>query len=1325
LGLSDVFVGRQQVVLQAKLLHMLLPLQQAAADAAQPDAQQQQQQEDGTDVQQDTLSNLDPGVLLEVLRRVQGFVSGLAQARVEQQQQVLPQLQQQLQRLATAVKEEKGDSTAAGRIGSSSSSSPPGVQHSDNVTTEAAEVVIDAPQPLRLEPPTAAELLGLGNLLQLLLLERQRQHQWLIEQLDQLNGTADHALQEELQLLILKIKQGDWEMMTRGMQILSGREPLEFIQYLQQRHTHICQPTGLHEELLADEVQRTGDNLHLLLTGPSWLGLERLVQQPQQQLPFWAACADAEAVRQQISSKSNHTRANALDPKHHNVIVRYLAGKGLAPPGGWGSAPQRGWSIFSIDDEDAEQAKDRWQKTQLQVLLYRHAGLTEQQAQQMADTCVALHTRLLELEVTAAALGGRVPLEVLATLQKAAPSAANSSSSSSEVLPGVRPGSLTNQLIREIELARQAMTLYCGVLGQFGIASLLVRAALIQLPGQQANSNQPPPAAAAVPSKQQLLERLAILKQLQQLLDSALETMTDQIRHLSLKLLQQPQQEELQGLLQLQQFEAASNARQLHSLQQLLQLALKLTPPAAGVLAAALQQSCQQQWELFQQVTHFMSVARANVETWQPAAAVLNDAFGFLAVGKLIGHVQQQQQQQQQEGGDILQLYEGFVQMAVQHYSYWAAGSSSSSDVLSSGTQSTPEAPTAAAAVQYLPLQMYLLWAFDEHAAALLLDTLDSSLAQPIAAALRSGVMVHEAECNNVQQAKELCETLQQILCNQQQQPKQWQALYLQGRGQLEKLTGQLGVIAQRLRALGGVLQAWNGLLQQLLQHAYEMHSLTGLLQRRLLLNLQMTRVGGQTKQEAEAAAAAAAAAEPGASSSSSKEGGVGSSTAAQLSTATSTQQQQLLRRLSLLHATAAVLCSQSVQSGAAEIAQLAADTASEAQKADTLAGAAVVPPVPANSSISSARQQVSELLASIRDACRVADNAHSRMTQPKGPGVWLLVASAAAGLGLLASLGLWQLPADAKGCSEGAAAFYAIAIHDSSSSSKAGTAGAGIDSSSSSSSAPGLQATAQQQAALLQAYAADLSEDDGSHLVDVLEELAGRKGLSGKLAVSLHGSSSSSSWRSRLPRRRLLQLMQQHCSSSSTSSPTGAAADGAEIAQAAGGSSNSLGLNDALWALLLATKPSVAAALHCNSIPPALRSYEAFERAVLGWPPATDAAEVQQQYPQQGDSGSSNATCSCGKPGIDYAYAVADTAFREEELGSDLAAALAATGMRDLYRLGTVNRAVCGDAACVARELQQLAQNGPPAVFQQGEVVSMALTAVRRDLLRLPDEYR
>jgi hypothetical protein len=125
------------VLLQASLLHMLLPLQQAllTAEAAAADTSASTGRQTArlaatgdcaiTNPQPHDVNNahahmsdqgLDLAVQMEVLRRVQGFVSGLADARLEQQQQVLPQLQQQLQQLAATVdvlakKQEPGDST--------------------------------------------------------------------------------------------------------------------------------------------------------------------------------------------------------------------------------------------------------------------------------------------------------------------------------------------------------------------------------------------------------------------------------------------------------------------------------------------------------------------------------------------------------------------------------------------------------------------------------------------------------------------------------------------------------------------------------------------------------------------------------------------------------------------------------------------------------------------------------------------------------------------------------------------------------------------------------------------------------------------------------------------------------------------------------------------------------------------------------------------------------------------------------------------------------------------------------------------------------------
>jgi hypothetical protein len=211
LQLHPTFLGRQQVLLQARLLHTLLPLQQAAAApaaAAAPQAssattsrhalhpnqstgllrkQFQRRKHKAPSQQQhfnqpaNTSTSLDPGVLLDVLRRVQGFVSGLAEARVEQQQQVLPQLQ----RLATAGKHPaEGLVTQHPTTSASSSTANTDATTATHTTSSSSSSDVAAASVLQLQPqqltvPGFAELLDFGNLQQLLLLlERHHlQHQ--------------------------------------------------------------------------------------------------------------------------------------------------------------------------------------------------------------------------------------------------------------------------------------------------------------------------------------------------------------------------------------------------------------------------------------------------------------------------------------------------------------------------------------------------------------------------------------------------------------------------------------------------------------------------------------------------------------------------------------------------------------------------------------------------------------------------------------------------------------------------------------------------------------------------------------------------------------------------------------------------------------------------------------------------------------------------------------------------------------------------------------------------------------------------------------------
>lgn len=153
------------------------------------------------------------------------------------------------------------------------------------------------------------------------------------------------------------------------------------------------------------------------------------------------------------------------------------------------------------------------------------------------------------------------------------------------------------------------------------------------------------------------------------------------------------------------------------------------------------------------------------------------------------------------------------------------------------------------------------------------------------------------------------------------------------------------------------------------------------------------------------------------------------------------------------------------------------------------------------------------------------------------------------------------------------------------------------------------------------------------------------------------------------------------------------------------------------VWQLLMAVKPSAARALHSCQLPQQCRSFEAYETAVLQWPPA-----AAQQQPATADSqtaveqiinscsGADDAgsTCvHCGEPGYSYearcllltpaavaavaAAANTHSCIHIETLPGGEGEACDATVIR-------VQRAVCAAADCIAAAVCQLAAAGPPA---------------------------
>jgi hypothetical protein len=323
----------------------------------------------------------------------------------------------------------------------------------------------------------------------------------------------------------------------------------------------------------------------------------------------------------------------------------------------------------------------------------------------------------------------------------------------------------------------------------------------------------------------------------------------------------------------------------------------------------------------------------------------------------------------------------------------------------------------------------------------------------------------------------------------------------------------------------------------------------------------------------------------------------------------------------------------------------------------------------------------------------------------------------------LVAVLGLWQVPPDAKGCSKNDEQALRPAADGSSS-------GSSTYADKEVSWEDVFVAQTEQQAKLLELHAVDLGLGDAQSLIVVLRHLEVQQPDLQPDQQS-NGSSSSAAG-SGLPRKRVLRVMQQHCS---TSQAKGAAADSEDETECIGEEA----LLHAVWGLLLATKPSVAAALHCSSLPAACRSYDAFELAVLGWPPQQELAAADAEPSQQQCSSGDGrlVLCSCGKLGHVFGYLSIEDhqALLAERQAAGPAAAAAAGDDDDDDDSSNgdwhdpspgMARAVCSDPVCVARLLQQLAQQGPPVELEMDEALTMHLMhAVQKDLMRVPEEFR
>jgi hypothetical protein len=1287
-------------VLQARLLHMLLPLQQAAADAGQPGARQQQQQNDlGLDLPEQ--HSCEMTVQLEVLRRVQGFVSGLAQARIEQQQQVLPQLQQQLKQLAAALDQDKcqPDSSQDAVVGHATLSNGDGasddaasVDSSEEADEAAAAAEVGAARQC-LNYPSLAELLGFGNMQQLLLLERQREVELFAGQFETFEVTDENDLTPE-QVQLLNALEAQL-LQTHPQLSDDDATALLFQRFWTQQ---------LQQSLLR-QLHNFQDGRNLLLTSGHWIGLESLLRQPQRQLALWAACADAEELRQFCDPTFNHSEEYSISQgclSNFDVRLQWeLARRGWAPPGGWGAPP-------SSSKAELLRAANLWQQEQLPQLLHHHAGLSEAQAVDVREVCVALQRALICLERRGAALAYRQQYDVLLTMQKLRPlevlQAACTSSTTAELFPGFWLHYLEQSLGDTDHDQLHQQCLHSGPASMFGLASLLVRAALCQLPGQQPSSAQPAAAAAAPAELQeQLRERCALLFELSKLVQKMDDAGIQQYMQLRRR---------GDGYFDQGPYQQFRSQQQQQCLQRLLELAVKLPPLKAANLATTLIRAGRELQLLQDRLTANLLDRALSQRIQCNAIAALCTVHGMLNLSTVLHYVQQQQHQQ---------LQQALQQLMLQHCLTWAAGSSSSDVCAESCSKSSlfnmtqgPRGCLAATATRCglsLPVQPHDALLVLINAANYLLDAVEPCVAGWISKVLTEGLEARKISITEADAVDQDRETLQQLL-GTQMPAKEWQQYYQQSRGQLERVRGRLPALAAQLKAASQTLSEWTWSLQQLLQAADALSSLVRAVKRSLMSVVQVVQQG--------------AAAEP------QQPADEDRGTAADAAAAKQQLQQQLPllhKRLALLQAASSALRSPALRSKSDDLGRLRDRVRGQSSHAEMVAKTAVVPPATASSNSVQVQHSVCDTLGAIRSVCNAIRDAQYEIKLEGGAAEGLGVAAAAAGLGLVAALGLWQVPPDAKGCSKNDEQALRAAADVSGSGSSSNNADKEV------SWEDVFVAQTEQQARLLELHAVDLGLADVQSLIVVLRHLKVQQPELQPDQQS-NGNGSSSAAGSGLPRKRVLRVMQQHCTTSQETKAA-AAADSKDGTDCIGEEA----LLHALWGLLLATKPSVAAALHCSSLPAACRSYDAFERAVLGWPPQQEPAAADVEPPQQQGSRGDNQhpLCSCGKPGHLFGYmSVEDhqALMAERQAARPAAAAAAGAGGSDDDDDSSSDdwhdpspgmaRAVCSDPVCVARLLQQLAQQGPPVELEMDEPLTMHLMhAVQKDLMRVPEEFR
>jgi hypothetical protein len=473
---------------------------------------------------------------------------------------------------------------------------------------------------------------------------------------------------------------------------------------------------------------------------------------------------------------------------------------------------------------------------------------------------------------------------------------------------------------------------------------------------------------------------------------------------------------------------------------------------------------------------------------------------------------------------------------------------------------------------------------------------------------------------------------------------------------------------------------------------------------------------------------------------------------AAAAAAAAAQRREKLLDRLVLHAATAQFMPGADFYRAVTQdLSKASASVAAALNKASSMASVLLLPSLPNSSSSSTGRssrraagssssnslrlvrQQTAEVLDGVSGLIALTENTMSALSEPDGPLGNLMLFGKAASLGLLACLGLWHpvpisagsLPLSSR---DARAAFQSSILRFSSE-----VVGASGDSSVGDSW--GMDCA--EMASRLLLHAAVLEMQDTTSLVDVLvhvcqqPEQGGAEGDTAAVQRWIDGGCA---------RGRMQQLMQQqqqqHCCQTGSAAAAVVAAPAAMQPEVTGAATAAAAAAEgkvaayeqhlsALWGLLLAVKPSVAAAVHCASLPAACRSYEAFERAVLGWPPQqadadanTNAGMGQQQ--DAGQQSTNSSSCSCGKPGNSYTCSPRNShrAFTDSSTSAELR-----TQITDSP--GSQQRIVCADAACVACELQQLAQQGPSAAGLAGEGFRLALQYICEDLVLLPAEYR